>query len=266
MVIVDDLGRKVELPQPVRSIVSLAPAISENLFAMGASSVLVGVSTADDYPLSVQELPPVGDFGKPSYERIRSLKPDLVMVEIADIDLATIKNAERRLDIPVFVQSSKKYDDVTRHLNQLGDITGIRGKALGTSIQKMESAKKEAARIAAGRKQLPSVFIEVSRSPLWTVGPGSFLEDLIRLAGGVNIVKSGRPFLPYSREALLSAQPDIYIVASNDPVRANVKLTPPLDRIPAARSGKVIALPADYLFRPTPRLAEGLVLLARALR
>lgn len=265
MIFTDDLGRRVELEEPARRIVSLAPAIAENLFAIGAGDLLVGVSTADDYPAPVRSLPRVGDFGKPAYERIRALQPEIVIVEIADVPRSVIKNAERRLNIPVYVQTSRKYDDVARHLKQLTEVTGVNGTGAADAFRKMEAAKKEAAQIARGRKTRPRVFIEVSRSPLWAAGPGSFLDDMIRLAGGVNVVQSDRPFLAYSRESLLAVNPEVYIIAASDPGKADRTLASPLDRIAAAKNRRIRALPADNLFRPTPRLADGLILLAKAL-
>ena len=266
MVLTDDLGRKIELKRPATRVVSLAPAIAENLYAIGADGAIVGVSTADDYPAAVQKLPRVGDFGQPSAERIRALRPVIAIVEIAGVDRTTVENAERRLQVPIFVQISRRYDDVGRHLEQLGQITGVR-KGVGAAVQRMERAKATAARLAAKGPRV-TVFVEVSRAPLWTAGPGSFVDDVIRLAGGANVVRGDHPFLPYSKEALLAADPAHYVIAVGGDMstsKTDTTLPPPLDRLAAAKTGQIHTVSADLLFRPTPRLADGLIALAQAL-
>ncbi|GAB4459398.1 MAG: cobalamin-binding protein [Armatimonadaceae bacterium] len=261
----DDLGRVHSFPAPARRIISLSPAIAENLFAIGAGSRVVGVTSVDDYPAPVQKLPRIGDFGAPLYERIRALRPDLAVVEIAKIDRATIENAEKRMQVPIFVQMSRRYDDVPRHLTQLGEITGT-GKTAQAAGAKMRQTATQVNRQVQGKPKT-TVFIEVSSSPLYAVGPGSFLDDLIRLSGGINVVEGDNPFPQFSRERLLTANPAHYVIAVGGDMKSSPKptLPAPLDRIQAAKTGNIHRIPADHLFRPTPRLARGLVELARAL-
>jgi iron complex transport system substrate-binding protein len=264
MTLTDDLGRRFTFPGPVQRIVSLAPAISENLFAMGAGGVIVGVTTADAYPPAVTRLPRVGDFGTPAVERIRALRPDLAIVDMAKPERTTVENAERRLKVRVFVQKSTRYDDVPRHLTQLGMLIG-REKQAATLARSMQATKAQAARIVAGKPRV-TVFVEVGSSPLYAAGPGSFVDDLIRLAGGVNVVKGTNPYPQYSKESLLAANPAHYVIAVGGDMGGTVAaLPPPLDRIAAARNGNIHRIPADYLFRPTPRLAHGLLALTKAL-
>jgi iron complex transport system substrate-binding protein len=265
MTITDDLGRKFDLKLPVRRIISLSPAIAENLFAIGAGETVVGVTTVDDYPEAVKKLPKVGDFGSPAYERIRALRPELAIVEIAKMDKATIANAEKRMGVPILVQMSQTYRDVPRHLKQLGQITG-KAQPANDWASKMLHAESWVQKRVKGKPKV-TVFVEVSASPLYTAGPGSFIDDLIRLCGGVNVVKGTNPFPQFSREALLKADPEHYIIAEGGDMSPNEKLTlpPPLNRLRAAREGKIHRIPADLLFRPTPRLSQGLMELERAL-
>lgn len=266
----DDLGRTVTFaaPAPGRAlrIVSLTPAGTENLFAVGAGALVVGVSTADDYPPQVKRLPRVGNFYQPSVERVRALAPDLVLVDSATITPAAAEAFAARLRAPLFVQLSNSYDDVERHLLQLGQITG-RPPAARAVIAQMRRKTAQAEKSVRGKRPV-RVFVEVGQSPLFAAGPGTFVDDLLRRARGVNVVKGTTGYLQYSREALLAADPDHYIVASGgDMGRAPGKptLPPPLDRLRAAREGNVHRIPSDLLFRPTPRIADGLILLARAL-
>lgn len=267
MTLRDDLGRTITLARPARRILSLAPAISENLFAIGAGGLLVGVTTADDYPAAVKRLTRVGDFGRPAVERILALKPDLAIVESGTLQRATVENTARRLRVPIFVQMSRRFADVPRHLEQLGTLTGREAgakKAVRAMLARSETTRK----YVAGKRPV-TVFVEVSPEPLYAAGPGSFIDDLIRLAGGINVVKGTSPFPVYSREALLVANPQHYIVASGGDMGMGsdnpVSLPPPLDRLTAAKAGNIHRIPSDYLFRPTPRLAEGLERLAHAL-
>lgn len=266
MILTDDLGRTVTLSGPVRRLVSLSPAVSENVFAIGAGALLVGVTTADDYPPQVKSLPRVGDFGRPAIERILSLRPDLAIVEIDKADKATVDNASRRMRVPILVQSSHRYADVPRHLRQLGTLTGQTTKAEAAARQ-MEST------LAQVQKQKrngppPTVFVEVSPSPLYGAGPGSFVDDLLKIVGAVNVLKGTTAYPVVSKEALLVANPAHYIVAVGGDMNArgnDTALPPPLDKIAAARTGNIHRIPADLLFRPTPRLASGLMALASAL-
>ncbi|MDX1935253.1 MAG: ABC transporter substrate-binding protein [Capsulimonadales bacterium] len=265
MRLVDDLRRTITLRRPARRVLSLAPAIAENIAAIDGLPFLVGVSTADSFPSEVTRLPRIGDFGRYAYERILALKPDLAIVEIGKVDAATIANAERKMRCPILVQISRNYDDVPRHLRQLGVALGREKQAEPVARQMEQRLRKVAA--LPPLKPAPTVFIEVSRTPLYSAGPGSFPDDLIRRAGGVNVVRTADPYPVFSREALVAADPEHYIVAGGgDMSEADTKLPPPFDRLRAARNGNIHRIPADWLFRPTPRLADGLERLARVLR
>jgi iron complex transport system substrate-binding protein len=260
----DDLGRVLNLPAPAKRIVSLAPAITENLFAIGAGGLLVGITTADEYPPQVKNLTRIGDFGQPAYERILSLKPDLAIVESATANRADIENAARRMKVPIFVQMSRRYSDVPRHLEQLGILTGQGAAGKKAALAMTQRADKVCKRVA-GQKPV-TVFVEVSEEPFYAAGPGSFVDDLIRLAGGVNVVKGTNPFPIYSKESLLVANPTHYIIAvGGDMGSARTTLKPPLNRLAAAKNGHIHRISSNYLFRPTPRLAQGLEEMAKAL-
>ena len=262
----DDLNRVVTLAVPVRRIVSLSPAATENLFAIGAGNAIVGVTSADTYPPAVRKRTQVGDFGTPRYETIRALKPDLIIAESGTLQAGTVDQIAARAKVPVFAQVSRSYEDVMKHLEQLGRLTGHAGEA-AKEIDGMQRVASEAKRRIAGKK-LVTAFIEVSRSPLYAAGPGSFLDDLLRRAGGNNIVHTRDPYPQFSREALLAANPQVYIVTVPEAVEQVKKadpLPPPFNTLTAAKTGRVVALPIDLLFRPTPRLAKGLLLLVTAL-
>lgn len=234
----DDLGRPLALARPARRIVSLSPATTENLFAVGAGGSIVGVTSACDFPEAAKTLPRIGDFTRPSYERILSLKPDLLVFDSATVRKGEVDALAARLRVPVFVQCTRKVDDIPRHLEELAALTGRAFRA-----NPLREALKP--RTLSGPR--PRVLIEISRSPLYAVGPGSFIDDLIQRVGGQNAVTTGGPFPQLTREQLAALKPDVYLTATTP----GVKELPPLVTAP-----KVGRIPADLLFRPTPRLAQ----------
>ena len=245
----DDLGRALTLTQPARRILSLSPATTENLFALGAGSVVVGATSACDFPAEAQKLPRVGDFTRPSYEKILALKPDLIVFDSATVGKPEVESFAARVRVPVFVQCSRAVADVPRHLEALGQLTGKSATALAAQVRRALASRPPS-------KPVP-VLVEISASPLYAVGPGSFVDDLIRVAGGQNVVKGGGPFPQLTKEKLLTLKPQLYVIATNP---GQPETPPALRNIPVAR------IPADLLFRPTPRLREGLRLLTAALR
>lgn len=260
MTLRDDLGRRVDLSRPARRIVSLSPSVTEVCFAIGAGSLLVGATAACDYPETARRLPRIGDFLRPSHERILSLRPDLVVAESATLARADADRLARRLKVPLFVQLSRRYDDAARHLEQLGRLTGHTASARPVAAELSRRQARVAQRVSG--KAPVSVFVEVSETPLYAVGPGSFVDDLIRRAGGRNVVTGKQAFPVVSKEALLASDPDVYVVAVGTGQSGDRTFRAPLDRLRAVRSGRVATVPADLLFRATPRLADGLERLA----
>ena len=245
----DDLGRKIVLVQPARRIVSLSPATTENLFAIGAGGWVVGVTSACDFPEGAKTLPRVGDFTRPSYEKILSLKPDLIVFDSATVNKADVESFAARVRVPVYVQCSRKAADVPRHLDALSKL--VAKPALGVVAQLYRSL-----RISPLGRPTP-VLVEISASPLYVVGPGSFVDDLVRLAGGQNVVTEGGPFPQLTKEKLLTLKPAVYVIATNP---GQPEMPPAVPNVP------VVRIPADLLFRPTPRLVTGLRMLQEGLK
>ena len=124
--ILDDLGRVIVLPRYARRIISLAPSVTEHIHDAGAGKTLVGTTSYCDYPVAVQTLPRVGDFTRPSYERIVALKPDLVVVESGTITRDAAETLSKRLGVPVYVMLSTSFMAIGKHIEAMGAITGIR--------------------------------------------------------------------------------------------------------------------------------------------
>ena len=267
----DDLNRPVQISRlPVRRIVTLAPSATENLWAIGAGKTVVGVTTADDYPAQVANLPRIGDFYKPLTERIRALKPELVIVDSATLSVEAMNDLQTRLHLPVWAQKSDSYASITRHLTQLGKLTGQPAGA-GKAAHVLASAQKAAQSRAKNRAAKPSVFIQIDNSALYAAGPHTFLDDLIRLAGGANAVKGVNPFPLVSKETLLFSNPHLFLLTAPLPQGTLSRPAPPsaldpaLRALPAVKAGRAFLINADLVSRPTPRVAQGLLEMARLL-
>lgn len=237
-----------------RRIVSLSPSVTENLFAIGAGDRVVGITTACDFPDAARNLPRVGDFRRPSWERIVSLRPDAVIVESATIAAADIARVRERAGCRVEVLRPRTVSDVLANLGRLGTWCD-RPREASDLVRRLrgriDTVRRRVARLPRRR-----VFVEVSETPLYAAGPGSFVDDLIRLAGGVNAVGGREPFPMVSKEMLISAKVDVYVVAAK-------MGSEPLSR-PLVRDARVVRVDPDRLFRPTARLVDGLEVLADA--
>jgi iron complex transport system substrate-binding protein len=253
--ITDELGRSVKVPAHPERIVSLAPSITEVLFALGAGDRVAGVTSYCDYPPEAREKPPVGDTLKPSVEKIVALKADLVIVSTA----SQIEAAFRKMDelgIPVFVTNPRSVDGVLASINTLGELidAGDRAKQLSAELRGRIAAVET--RVANVNR--PSVLVLLGTEPLITVGAGSFVTDLINRAGARSISSDDNGDYPqYSIETVIAKQPEIILLQSG-----GTELTPRLRQTPAGRSNRVYHIDDDLLLRPGPRIIDGLEQLA----
>ena len=246
----------------VRRLISLSPATTENVHALGAGALLVGVTTACDWPEAARRIPRIGDFQHPAWERIAALRPDHAVLESATLPAAEAQALERRLGCPLTVLRTRTLEDLDTTLATLGDVCGRarEAAALRASLARRRAAIE--ARVA-GRPR-PGVFVEVSPTPLYAAGKGTFVDDLVRVAGGRNVVDAGEAFPVVSKERLIAWNPDAYVVAAPAGAPAR-RFDPPLDRLRAVRESRVVRIDPDHLFRPAPRLLDGAEALARAL-
>ncbi|MGZ3407470.1 MAG: ABC transporter substrate-binding protein [Polyangia bacterium] len=247
-------------PREAHRIVSLAPSSTEILFALGAGDRLVGVDQYSDWPPAAARLPRVGSDLSPSVERILALKPDVVFV-------ATSANSRElpleleRLGVRVVISQIDTLDDLWRDIAESG-------KAIGKPAAATTLVDQLRARIAAAHARVAALpptkaLVVVWADPLTVVGGHSFVDEVIRAAGGANIAAdSAQPYPQYSVERMLARAPEVIVVGSHkggptlEPLLAHASL-------PAVKNGRVHSVDGDLLFRPGPRLAEGVELLAR---
>ncbi|MEI7772640.1 MAG: cobalamin-binding protein [Chloroflexales bacterium] len=268
--ITDALGRQVAVPATAKRVISLAPSVTETLFAIGAGPQVVGDTKYCNYPPEADALPEIGGFSAKtiSIESIVALKPDLVIG--GSVAQASVAEALEKAGIPTLIFEPKTFEEVYSHIEQLGYLTG-RTDAAAAVVKQMRdrvaAVQQRVAGIPAGQR--PSVFYEVFDEPLMTAGPGTFIGQMLGLAGATSIFADATEDYPQvSAEAIVSRDPAVIV----GPSTHGDKLTPALvaarpgwDKIRAVRDGKVYLLDGDMVSRPGPRLANALEALANAL-
>ncbi len=260
--VTDDAGTQAAIKaKPVR-IVSTAPAGTEILFAIGAGDRVVGVSALDDYPAEVADIAKVGDF-QLNTEAIMGLSPDLVLAYSgfgSEDALAPVKAA----GAPVLLFNAASLDAIYGDITIVGAATGNVGQAAAlVDSMKAEIQKIKDAAAAAG--SAPKVFYAVDNT-LWTVGPGSFVDELLKDVNVVNVGNmpgsssaAAQQYYQFSAEQLVAADPDI-ILLPNTAYKSIDEFTkdPRFASLTAVTNGKVILVNDTLITRPGPRIALGL--------
>ncbi|HUQ32883.1 MAG TPA: cobalamin-binding protein, partial [Pyrinomonadaceae bacterium] len=251
--VTDEAGKRVRVPARPARIVTLAPNLTEIVYAVGAGDLLVGNTTFCDYPAEAKQVAKVGDTMQPNIERIVALKPDLILVSTASqLEIFTRQLDER--GISVFVTDPHDLEGVFRSIKTIGDLLGRREQA----EKLVEALRVRATAVEDSVKGLPvvTVFYQVSPSPLWTAGRKSWVTDLIKRAGGKSVTgEIEGEWMRYSDEAALASHPDAIIMASSDSMNGEeMKVAPALSKSPAAINKRVYGINGDYLSRPGPRL------------
>ena len=236
--ITDDLGRKVKLPTKVDRAVSLAPNLTEIIFAVDAGDKLVGNTTYCDYPEAAKNVKKIGDTLNPNMETIIALKPQVV-----------------------FVTNPKDLESVYRSIFQAGEILGKTEKA----NEVVDEMKRRTMDVEAKTSTANDIktFVQIAREPLVTVGKDSFITDLVRRGGGISVTENvAEPYPKFSKESAIALQPDAIILSES---ADNAEPNDVFKNSPAFKNNKVFKIKADLLSRPGPRLVDGLEQIAKAL-
>ncbi|MDP2183029.1 MAG: ABC transporter substrate-binding protein [Actinomycetota bacterium] len=259
--VTDDAGREVTIKAAPERIVSLAPANTEIVAALGMIDELVGVTTFDDYPPEVVDLPKMGDFVTPNMEAIAAAEPDIILATTG-VQADVITKLEQTGAVVVAVDP--------QNLEQLYSSIGMLGKVLGEP----DKAAKIVDDMRAGIDYITTIvsaeesatcFIEIAQDPLFTAGKGTLLDDLIAVAGGVNVVTQDG-YIGYSLEQLVTDNPQVYLATKgsmSDP--ADLAKRPGYDKLAAVAGERVAVLDDNLISRPGPRVVEGVGELAVAL-
>lgn len=262
--VTDETGRTIQIATKIDRVVSLAPNLTEIIFALGAADRLVGNTTFCDYPEEARKVARVGDTLQPSIERIVALKPQLVLVSTAS-QLEAFTGQLADYQIAVYVTDPRDLEGVFTSIQNVGQVLGEEENAKELVVQLR--ARTVAVEETVKNRPAPSVFYQLSTEPLFTAGRDAFATDLIRRAGGKSVTANVPGAWPsYSTESALAARPEVIILPTGGSMGdANAVVNAALNRSPAVAAGRVYKINGDLLVRPGPRAIDGLEEIARAL-
>lgn len=256
IVVTDDAGATLRLKAPARRIVSLAPHVTETLFAAGAGRYLVGAVDYSDYPEAARKIPRVGGYAKLDLEAVAALKPDLAVGWASGNAPAHIEKL-RALGIPVYLAQPERIDDVAANLERYGELAGTQAAAR-TAADAFRTRLAEL-RTQYGTRPAVRTFYQIWKQPLMTVGGGQVISHVIQLCGGTNVFADLKPLAPkVTVEAVIAADPEVIVASGMGEARPEW-----LDdwrqwtNMTAVRRDNLYFIPPDLLQRHTPRLVEG---------
>ncbi len=261
----DDDGVAVTMPRAPARIVTFAPSDTEILFALGEGAKVVGVSGSfDDYPAAARAIAHIGGESgvEPNLEKVVALHPDLLVTFGGKQDW---KTRIRDAGIPVFSVDSTSLDDLFHDIDTVGRLTGAVGQAQAL-VASMRARDATVEHTVAGEAPVPC-FFEVYYPPLSTVGPGSFIFDLLQRAGCEPVTKGATSAYPeWSVDQLVEDDPQVYLVGSAPGVSASaIAKRPGFSAITAVKDGHIEIVDSDLVTRNGPRMIDGLEALAKAL-
>jgi iron complex transport system substrate-binding protein len=245
-----------------RRIVSLAPSLTETVFALGFGDRLVGVTNHCDYPAEAKNLPKVGDFMSPSLEVIAAQRPDLVIGVVGAIDPAKAREMER-LGLNVALLSLSTVSEILSSFKRIAALLG--DAAAGERLVRKLTLQFDKVTNRVAHTPRRSTLMVVGLRPLVAVGGKNFLDELITLAGGANIARNApQPWLNLPDEYVVAKAPQIIIEAGmGSDTAAPARHWSDLKSIPAVKERRVYTYNSDKILRPGPRIGDGLEELAR---
>jgi len=243
--------------EPPKRIISLAPATTEMLFALGLGDRVVGVTNFCDYPEEAKKKPKVGGMSNPSLEAVVSLKPDLVILSV----VGNPKEFEERLramKIKTYVIYSSRISELPKGIRDMGLVLGVKDRAEALASDMEHRINK----LKAGKKPTPKrkVLFIIWPEPLMVAGPGSITNDALQMLGADNIAgKTASAYPKYSLEEVIRRAPDIIFIGKgqNSMNEVSEGLLNRLQSTPAAKNNKVFYV-SDYLYRLGPRTLKGI--------
>jgi iron complex transport system substrate-binding protein len=256
IVVTDDSGATLRLKEPARRIVSLAPHVTETLYAAGAGDKLVGVVEYSDFPAAARRVARIGGYSKLDLEAIAALKPDLAVGWASGNAPAHVEKL-RALGIPVYLSQPERIDDVAASLERFGELAGTQpvARAAATAFR----ARLAELRARHGTRPKVRTFYQIWKQPLMTVGGGQVISDVIRLCGGENVFAELKQLAPkVSVEAVLAADPDAIVASGMGEARPEwVDDWRQWPTLAAVKHDNLFFIPPDLIQRHTPRIVEG---------
>lgn len=255
----DDGGHTVTLAAPARRVVSLAPHVTELLFAAGGQGKIVGVSAWSDFPAAARALPQVGDSREIDLERLLSLRPDLLVVWQSGNTTRQLEQL-RGLGIPMFMSEPRRLADIPSDVQRLGDLMGTQAVA-DPAAQAMRQRLANLRARYAGEAPV-RVFYQIASKPLYTLNGQHIVSDALRLCGAQNVFADLPVLAPaVTIEAVIQRDPEA-IIAGDDDALAMWRAFPALT---AVKRGRLLTVDGALLNRAGPRMLDGVDALCRTL-
>jgi len=257
--VIDMDGKEINLDRLPERIVSLSPSNTEIVFALGAGDKLVGITSFCDYPEETSDIEKIGDFDGPNIELIKKAQPDVIFggVYLQDDMIIALEN----LGIPIITTEASYFDDIFKSISLIGKLVDKEVTAetinidLRNTIDDIKNKTKDL--------EKPNIFYVAWIEPLITTGTGTYVDDVIKISGAINIAKDVESWTQYSREELLKQNPDMAIIAchaTNEGVTIeDIKNEIILRNLECVKKGNIYIMKDDNLIsRPGPRIIEGI--------
>lgn len=264
----DDWGREFRLLDSVQRIVSLSPANTEIVFALGLEDRLIGVTSYCNYPEEAQRKEKIGNVTEIDLEKVVRLEPDLVLA--GSLTPREVVDKLEELGIRVFVLDAHTIEEVFEDIRKVAILAGIGNKGeelVRTLRDKLTQITQNVATLSAEQK--PHLLHVIWHDPIWTAGRNTFIDEFIQLGGGVNVVSDLEGYVTLNLEELLRRNPDVITVVSthgSEAISYEFLLSDErLQAVRAIRERKVFLVDSDLVSRPGPRVVEALAVFARIL-
>ncbi|MFH1103261.1 MAG: cobalamin-binding protein [Pseudomonadota bacterium] len=261
--VLDQLGRRIIVPDRPRRVIAMAPSVTEIIFAVGAEDRLKGVTQYSNYPSPAAKLPRVGSYIQLDIEKIVALNPDLC-IAVKDGNPREVIERLERLNIPSYAVDPRNLESLMTTILEIADLMNVSGKGkllvqgLRNRIEKVRSG-------LSGTTDRPSVFFQIGISPIVSAGTDTFIHELILLAGGKNLAQGPAPYPRFSTEQVLSLSPEVFIITSMTRGESFERIKAEWSRwsrMPAVKNNRIHLVDSDIVDRASPRLVDGLELLA----
>lgn len=258
--LVDDEGNTIKLNKPAKRIISLAPDITEMLYAIGAGEHIVGVIAGSNYPEEAQEKPLIGAYNGLNLEAIIRLQPDFVITwhHMFARELAFLK----KLGIPIYHNHPRHIADVAQAMQRFGVLTGLEENGRKKANDYLATLQK--IQLAAGKGKKIRVYYQIGQYGLFTINQESWISEAIAFCGGENVFAQMVNAGTVSYESLVRAAPEV--IFGDVAVRTLKNKFKLFNVIPAVKHDRIFTIPADHIDRASPRLVLGVAAICEALK
>jgi len=263
LTVIDVTGTAVTIPQEPQRIISIAPSNTEILFALGLEDKIVGITNYCNFPEETKNIEKIGETFPLNLEKIVSLKPDLILAYAGQLNEIP---RLRELGLKVIVIEPLNLQETLKSIQMVATVGGIpeKGNILVENLsQRIDQIKTEVSNLEITKK--PKVFIGGIYETIWTPGEGTLFNELISLAGGINIAAGFSGWTKISSEFIVKEDPDIIIIpiGAMNPgdelkIKENIYQRPGWSNLSAVKTQKIFIVNEDLFFRPGPRLVDGL--------